>query len=312
MCGRAELFLIAGFLGAGKTTLLRRLLALELTRGRRVHAIVNEFGDMPVDGALLRTPGATMDEIAGGSIFCACRLDRFEAALVRAQAARPDVIFVEASGLSDPSAMRAMLKREGEYPGILYRGCVTLADATRLEKVIDTARPCIKQFAAADLIALTKTDAAPPDQTARARSILAARFPGTPVRDAPHGDLDRACLDGLTPGRMPLEPDARRDLTLQKARLGISPDMTRAQLEACLRLFLEDTHRVKGFARLREGMFYVDCVGARASLEPHEPQEEQDGCLVCLAGAGMALRAGIRNAVHWYAPLIWEITDTPV
>ncbi|MBR4442979.1 MAG: cobalamin biosynthesis protein CobW, partial [Clostridia bacterium] len=110
MEGQTDLILVTGFLGAGKTTLIARLLAMY--RGERIHLIVNEFGRAAVDGALLAGLGASMDEIVNGSIFCACRLDEFESALDRAQAEGPDRIIVEASGLSDPTAIRYLLERD--------------------------------------------------------------------------------------------------------------------------------------------------------------------------------------------------------
>lgn len=74
-----ELYLITGFLGAGKTTFLKNF--ARQFAGRRLRLIINEFGRAGVDGTLLRELDAALDEISNGSIFCACRLDQFEAAL---------------------------------------------------------------------------------------------------------------------------------------------------------------------------------------------------------------------------------------
>lgn len=301
-----ELILVAGFLGAGKTTLIKRLLSY--CAPRRVRLIVNEFGRVGVDGALLKGLGATVDEIAGGSIFCACRLDAFEAALDRAQADGPDVLLVEASGLSDPTAIRTVLEQSGRYPAILYRGCIALADATRLHKVVDTARVCAKQLGVADLIALTKTDVAAPSQIEDARALLANRFPGVPVVEAVQGNVPREAFDALSPNRPAQLGDARRDLTLQKALLGVSPEMTSDRLRAFLRLFAEDTHRVKGLARLKDGDFEADCVGAYVRVAPYAGGGVNNR-LVALAGEGMPLRKSLKAAVDWYSTLVWEVKD---
>ena len=291
---RAELILVTGFLGAGKTTLVRRL--LNLYRGERIHLIVNEFGRAGVDGALLANLGATTDEIVNGSIFCACRMDEFEAALDRAQQDGPDKIIVEASGLSDPTAIRHLLEVGGRYPGIHYRGCVALADAQRLHKVIDTARACAKQLSIADLIVLTKTDIAPPETAAAARALLAARYPFTPVIEAVMGDVPRGLIDALSAGCPTVEADDRRDLTLQKALVAISPEMTAAQLRAFIGLFVEETCRVKGLVRLKDGVFQVDCVGAYVRLAPYDGPGV-DNRVAALAVAGMALRKSLKAAV---------------
>lgn len=301
-----ELILVAGFLGAGKTTLLKRILGLYT--GKRVHLIVNEFGRVGVDGALLAHRGATMDEIVNGSIFCACRLDQFEDALDRAQADAPDVILVEASGLSDPTAIRTVLEQSGRYPGIRYKGCITLADATRLHKVIDTARVCAKQLSVADLIALTKTDVVTAEQRDAARALFRTRYPGVPIVEAIHGDLPRAAMEALSPCRPAFALDENRDLTLQKALVAVSPDMSSDQLRAFLRLFVEETHRVKGLARLKDGAFEVDCVGAYVNVAPFSGGGINNR-LVALSGAGMSLRKSLRAAIGWYEGLVWAVKD---
>ena len=127
-----ELYLITGFLGAGKTTFLR-----EFARqfpGKRLWLIINEFGKAGVDGALLQQLDAVLSEITNGSIFCACRLDKFEEELARAAAQKPDVILVEASGLADPTSVQTVLGQPA-FSAIHYRGSVCLVDTPRLEKV---------------------------------------------------------------------------------------------------------------------------------------------------------------------------------
>ncbi|MBO4884637.1 MAG: hypothetical protein J5602_04930 [Clostridia bacterium] len=306
MEGQTDLILVTGFLGAGKTTLIARLLAMY--RGERIHLIVNEFGRAAVDGALLAGLGASVDEIVNGSIFCACRLDEFESALDRAQAEGPDRIIVEASGLSDPTAIRYLLERDGRYPRIRYKGCVAAADAGRLMKVIDTARMCAKQLSVADLIALTKTDVAPPEAADSARALLARRYPLTPVVEVVKGDVPRAMIDALSAVRPAVEADDRRDLTLQKALVEISPDMTAAQLSAFLRLFAEDTCRIKGLVKLRDGSFLADCVGGYVSLAPYDGPGV-DNRVAALAVAGMPLRRSLRAAVSWYEGLAALVRD---
>lgn len=72
----SRLYLITGFLGAGKTTFLRRF--LPLFSGEKIRLIINEFGEAGVDGSLLKELSPVLEEISGGSVFCACRLDQFE------------------------------------------------------------------------------------------------------------------------------------------------------------------------------------------------------------------------------------------
>lgn len=167
-----ELLLVTGFLGAGKTTFLGRLLSL--WKDRRLALIVNEFGQANVDGKLLSDLGASLREVTGGSIFCSCRMDQFQAALTDTIQKNPDMILVEASGLSDPTAVRKVL---AGFPGIAYKGCVALCDANRIEKTLATVRVCPKQLAVSDLILLNKADLVTEEEADRLTGLLAARFP---------------------------------------------------------------------------------------------------------------------------------------
>ena len=143
---RSQLYLITGFLGAGKTTFLKKLVSQ--LRDKRLHIIVNEFGREGVDGALLSEIGAALDEISNGSIFCSCRLDRFEEVLDTALESKPDCILVEASGLSDPTNVRNIMLQPDFADRVEYMGGICLIDAVRFEREYATARCCKKQLAA--------------------------------------------------------------------------------------------------------------------------------------------------------------------
>ena len=96
----SRLYLITGFLGAGKTTFLKQF--MKQFSSERMHIIVNEFG---------KELGIALDEINNGSIFCSCRLDKFENVLQQVLQEKPDVIIVEASGLSDPTNVKKILNQ---------------------------------------------------------------------------------------------------------------------------------------------------------------------------------------------------------
>jgi cobalamin biosynthesis protein CobW len=102
--------IVTGFLGAGKTTLIRHV--LENARGRRLALIVNEFGDVGVDGEILRACGAdscpdeNIVELANGCLCCTVADDfvpTIEALLAHER--RPDHIVVETSGLALPKPL---------------------------------------------------------------------------------------------------------------------------------------------------------------------------------------------------------------
>ena len=129
----SKLYLITGFLGAGKTTFLKQFIAL--FAGQKIQLIINEFGQEGVDGTLLSHLDAYLQEISGGSVFCSCRLDQFENVLRGSADLHPDVILVEASGLSDPTGVRRLFSQTDRFPHIEYQGAVCLVDAVRFPKL---------------------------------------------------------------------------------------------------------------------------------------------------------------------------------
>ena len=108
--GKTPVTIVTGFLGAGKTTLIRHV--LEHANGRRLALIINEFGDVGVDGEILRACGIescreeNIVELANGCLCCTVADDfipAIEALLGRDEA--PDHIIVETSGLALPKPL---------------------------------------------------------------------------------------------------------------------------------------------------------------------------------------------------------------
>jgi G3E family GTPase len=145
---------VTGFLGAGKTTLLNRWLA-EHARGD-LAVIVNEHGEVGIDGELLAARARTLVEIAGGCICCSTQSE-----LVRAleSLAGEKRILIETSGAASPSGVLhaiAGAERRGTH---VLDGIVTVVDASRLDALREHDL-AIEQIGYADAIVLSHTDVA--------------------------------------------------------------------------------------------------------------------------------------------------------
>lgn len=302
-----ELYVVSGFLGAGKTTFLKRFIAL--FEKSRLSVIVNEFGQENVDEKLLAELNVAVKGVSGGSIFCACRLDQFEKALSDALLTAPDVILVETSGLSDPTGIRRVLKDRPEFQDIAYKGCVLLADATRLYKLYETARVIRKQLTAADIVLMNKTDVATADQLNQsmriAREYVEEQQIFRTVFADPSPDLLRA-LNDLRPGR---EANAliTADIQLHSLTLTVSPAMTLPRFSAFLDRFIAETYRIKGFLSLDGASYLVDCVGSMKNIAPANGADTGDNRLVVLYGYGQKAAKRVREAAAGYPDEISEI-----
>ena len=163
--------IVGGFLGSGKTTLLRRLLeegtgargtgGVPLTTAagaarERVAVVVNEFGEIGIDGLVVGGLGygERMVELSSGCICCQLDTLHFEIALDElCDDVQPDRIVIETSGVADPGSLAARLADLGRPLGSV----ITVVDTVNLDRVL--AEPIGReQIAAADFLVLSKLD----------------------------------------------------------------------------------------------------------------------------------------------------------
>lgn len=296
----SKLYLITGFLGAGKTTFLKNFIR-ELSN-YRLHIIVNEFGKEGIDGQLLKDIGAEVDEINNGSIFCSCRLDKFEEVLMQALLGKPDVILVEASGLSNPVNVRKILAQSDKFQDIEYMGSICLIDAVRFLKVYETATVVKKQVGISDLMILNKTDLASSTQLEETKQILRQHRPDVPVYETVFGKIEKEWLEQISqPVLKPEEPEIQHmDITLRKYLIDLNDTFTYYSFQKFVEMFIEDTYRIKGFVRLEGTTYLVDCVGNLFKAQPYDKPAEPLNELVVLSGNGLPARKSIKEAIKWY------------
>ena len=151
---------LTGFLGAGKTTLLNRILAER--HGERIAVIINEFGDVGVDGQLVTTPPETVVELNNGCICCTVRSDLIAAltSLV-ADGRHFDRMIIETSGLADPApVIQSFVLDETLRRSFALDAIVTVVDGRHLHQQLEHNEAC-EQIAFADVLLLNKTDLVP-------------------------------------------------------------------------------------------------------------------------------------------------------
>lgn len=305
----SKLYLITGFLGAGKTTFLKKFILH--FKDKKMHIIVNEFGKEGVDGQLLKSIGSTLDEINNGSIFCSCRLDTFENVLQKALSAEPDVIIVEASGLSNPTNIKKILSQPGRYDALQYMGSICLVDAKQFPKVYDTATVVKKQLSVSDIVLINKTDLVSDTQIESIEQTILSHRPNIPIYRTTYGEIEDAWIEKLTSPELLTEEKLQQnqDITLRSYLITIKDTFTPYTLQKFIEMFLEDTYRVKGFVQLEGVVYYVDCVGNMFHAAPYEGEHPHSlNQLVVLSGNGLPARKAIKEAIKWYPDDIEEFT----
>jgi G3E family GTPase len=154
---------IAGFLGCGKTTLLLKLSRqLAGDNERKVALVVNEIGEIPVDGKVIEESGMQVKDIGGGCICCEVA-STFAKTIYRLyKDFSPDHVLVEPTGVAVPHQVKLAARMGGRDAKINLGPAIVLFDATRPAELLDMdmlGQLVTTQIKDADLIAISKVDA---------------------------------------------------------------------------------------------------------------------------------------------------------
>jgi len=148
---------LAGFLGSGKTTLLVRLGSELGKTGKRVAIIVNEVGEVGVDGAVIDSFGLKSVEITEGCICCTLSGSLQNTLKAIKREYEPDVIIIEPTGIALPNIVTRLVKLSMIEEDGMYTIC--LIDAYRAPKLFSEAKLFVsRQIDGADIVAVNKMD----------------------------------------------------------------------------------------------------------------------------------------------------------
>jgi G3E family GTPase len=264
------LAVIGGYLGAGKTTMVNALLTN--TEGRRVTVLVNDFGSVNIDAALIREQSDDVIGLENGCVCCSIGGKLMETLIaISARDSRPDLLVIEASGVSDP----VRIAQVGMLDRAFRLQCIVVAvDAERIGETLadayvgDIAR---RQIEGATAIVMTKTDLLDADtaRTAHARVMSLAH-----TRIVTEGDRGRvpdtfffgdAAPVFSAPFRLSNHfPEGLRSVTYHS-----NERFSRRALKQACASFSNRLLRAKGFVRLDDGTCAeIHVVGARWHITP--------------------------------------------
>ncbi|WP_413044472.1 CobW family GTP-binding protein [Pseudomonas sp. YJ42] len=185
---------ICGPLGAGKTSLIRSLLA-QKPASERWAVLINEFGQIGIDAALLTTDdtGISLAEIAGGCLCCINGVP-FQVGLSRLlRKAKPDRLLIEPSGLGHPSELLKQLSAPPWHEVLALQPCVTVLDAAALARGEPLPPSQQQALQSSGLLLLNKCE----QLTQTDRQHLATRLPALPLRWTREGALPITELPGI-------------------------------------------------------------------------------------------------------------------
>ncbi len=300
--------ILGGYLGAGKTTILNGALAQKGASflSRRIAVLVNDFGPINLDAAFIRSYSDSVIELSNGCICCSLA-DGFASALdqVRTRAAAhpasaPEHLIIETSGVALPRSVA----QYAYLPGFHLDSIVVVADAEQVEcQASDRyiGETILSQLRSADLILLTKTDLVTTSQKEQAETFVGSAAQATvlPVRS---GQIPLEILLGSGP-RHPPSPNKADSTALRERSAApnlrgspafavmtsrVPTGVKQALLERWLAKAPISVIRVKGIVEGLEGLWRVDRVGPRTTIQRLDPGLDPNliGSLISLVQTG--------------------------
>ncbi|MEO8922103.1 MAG: CobW family GTP-binding protein [Caldimonas sp.] len=262
---RIPFTVIGGFLGAGKTTLVNHLLHEFAAVGGpapRLAVLVNDFGAINIDAALIESRTASTIGLANGCVCCQIGDDLMGALVGVLEAAEPfDAIVVEASGVSDPWRIAQIAKAD---PTLSLEAVVVLVDASAVvEQSVDPllADTLVRQLRAADLVLLNKVDLVDAAARAAARAWVEATAGPVTVIDTAQAKVPLVLLAGSGVARSDLTAwtarplqgaGAEHGLQFESVAMRLPERLVAARLRELLKAMPAGVLRLKGIVRTDE------------------------------------------------------------
>jgi G3E family GTPase len=285
-----EVILIAGFLGAGKTTFLRRILKWPGKLSGTV-ILVNEFGQVGIDGELLEGFDTPVVEMANGCICCTLQGDLIRVLGDILAQLHPRRLLIEATGVADPLDILKVLDLPQFQRELEKAKVVTIVDADFWEAREYFGPLFYNQIKAADLVLLNKIDLQNAEEVGRSLAEIREVCTSCSIVPTYHCEIDPGMVWGLVSSKGPEQPSFfvddldQHDIfprLLENTRqrgvgyVTFSFESTTPFREDCFRQALaampNELYRIKGYVQVNGRRLFVNHVGGKTEwAEAQEP-----------------------------------------
>jgi len=274
-----DVLLVSGFLGAGKTTLVNHLLSSLTGEIGKVAVIVNEVGDLGVDGELLSGQDVDMIELAGGCICCTIKTDFFNAVQEIYERVSPNFLVVEATGVAQPGEILDILFELPQNEFIRLGSLITVVDAGFFDARKVLASFYDNQIRFADILILNKADQVEANTLEEIRILLREMNPGSILLTARYCAVDPSLLFDMdhayekrhphaTQGHDDHDSPDHEKKGFESFSFKDQTPLDRKKLVHFLESLPPTLFRLKGWVRFPDASAFLDFTGGRYRIEP--------------------------------------------
>jgi G3E family GTPase len=263
-----DLYIVSGFLGSGKTTFLKNM--LYNFDKKKTGVLVNEFGSINIDSARLSDDSIKMVEINNGSIFCSCLKGDFIKALIAFSNEDIEYLFIENSGLADPSNMRQILKEiSGKtHRTYEYKGAICVVDATGFLKHVAVLPPVQNQVAHSNFVVLNKTDRVNKEQISDVLAKLNEINPKAYVYETIYAEVPLSILDAhLTAATHEGETSNKPWNRISTYAFETEEYVSIEEITRFVEEIRNSAYRIKGYAKDKDKWISVDVTEMDISIK---------------------------------------------
>ncbi len=282
--------LISGFLGAGKTTLIKKV--LENVKEEKIVIIENEFGEVAMDGDLIKKEGFDVFELRSGCICCMMKQD-FEDSLQKViEEYKPDRIIIEPTGISSLSQLLDILEKDNFKDKININRVITVVDSTSyLEEKDAFGEFYMDQVENAEILIVSKTQMVDKSTLKKVKESLRECNKKANIKTLAFEEFNKEYILNF------LDEDSSRDIKRDSVEVMISTEDGFESLgvktnkifeireinEIVSKLFTGkygDVIRIKGFLKGEKEIIQINCTKKVHNIETVEDSKEIKICII--------------------------------
>ena len=285
-----KIVLLTGFLGAGKTTFLNNI--LEECKENKIGVIINEYSETGIDGELISNNGFNIIELTNGSIFCACIKGKFVDSLIAMDLYGFEYIFIEASGLADPSNIGNIISELKKLNKIQYEylGSVCIVDAVYFLEHLDLLPAIERQIKHSNAVIINKVDLSTREKIRSIKESINSINYDINIYSTSYGkvqikEIIKELSHSTTDSEETTNTEADRTKTLTIKT--IEP-ISKKGLESFLEDLCKFTYRIKGFCITDDGIAEVSAVGDLVTIQSSNITKNET-VLVVFSSVGISI-----------------------